>query len=143
VEHLDAPKDMSNWIMTEVLRVLSEENLSIAAFPVSPAMLAGLIALVRQGAISGTMAKEVFGMMVTTGRTADEIVSEQGMAQVSDEGRLREIAVSLVEAHPDEAKRYREGKTGLLGFFVGKLMAATNGQANPRLASRVMKETLG
>jgi aspartyl-tRNA(Asn)/glutamyl-tRNA(Gln) amidotransferase subunit B len=139
---LVAPKDIANWIMTEVLRVLNEEGIPIAAFTVTPEMLAGLIALIQKDVISGHMAKDVFARMVSTGKTADDIVAENGEAQVSDEGLLHELAASIVAAHPDQASKYRSGKTGLLGFFVGKLMADTGGKANPKLASKVVKEVL-
>ena len=138
----EAPKDIANWVMTGVLRVLNEGGGSIASFPVSPDMLAGLVSLVRGGKISGHMAKDVFTEMVSSGRTAGAIVEEKGMSQLSDEERLREIAAGVVRAHPGEAGRYRSGKEGLLGFFVGKLMEETGGKANPKLASRIMKELL-
>ena len=139
---LDAPKEISNWIMTEVLRVLSEQGISIADFGVSPAGLAELIGLVRQGLISGSMAKEVFSEMVSSGRSAAGIVKEKGISQLSDEQELRDIARGIIEGNPNEAEKYRAGRTGLLGFFVGKLMAETEGKANPRLASRILKELL-
>jgi aspartyl-tRNA(Asn)/glutamyl-tRNA(Gln) amidotransferase subunit B len=139
---LPAPKDIANWIMTEVLRVLNEGNIPITAFPVTPEMLTGLITLIQKGVISGHMAKDVFNGMVSTGRPAKAIVEENGLVQLSDEGRLRELAASIIAAHPDEAGKYRSGKTGLLAFFVGKLMAETGGNANPRLASGIMKELL-
>ncbi len=139
---LDEPKEISNWIMTEVMRVMNEKGISIGDFPVSVAMLAEMIDLVHRGTLSGTMAKDVFSEMVSTGRNACEIVKERGSVQISDEATIREIAVKIVEANPGEAEKYRSGKTGLLGFFVGRLMSATDGKANPKIASRVMKELL-
>jgi aspartyl-tRNA(Asn)/glutamyl-tRNA(Gln) amidotransferase subunit B len=139
---LDAPKDIANWIMTEVLRVLNEGSIPITAFPVSPRMLTGLVSLVRQGVLSGTMAKDVFNEMVSSGETAEVIVARKGTVQLSDEDVLRDLASSIIQAHPDEAGKYRAGKTGLLGFFVGKVMAGTQGKANPKLASSIVKELL-
>ena len=98
--------------------------------------------ILRGGRISGHMAKDVFTEMVSSGRTAGAIVEEKGMSQLSDEEKLKELAAGLVRAHPGEAGRYRSGKEGLLGFFVGKLMEETGGKANPKLASRIMKELL-
>ena len=104
--------------------------------------IAELIGLVRQGLISGSMAKEVFSEMVSSGRSAAGIVKEKGISQLSDEQELRDIARGIIEGNPNEAEKYRAGRTGLLGFFVGKLMAETEGKANPRLASRILKELL-
>lgn len=142
VQSLDAPKDISNWIMTEVLRVMNEQGITMSSFTVTPAMLSELISLVRQGSISGHMAKEVFAEMASSGRQAPEIVRERGMTQLSDEDELKGIATGIVECNASEAQKYRSGKAGLLGFFVGKLMAATEGKANPKLASKIMKEML-
>ncbi len=142
VRSLDAPKEISNWIMTEVLRVLSEQRIPITDFSVSPAGLAGLIGLIRQGLISGMKAKEVFSEMVSSGRSAAEIVKERGISQLSDVEELTGIARGIIERNPNEAEKYRAGKTGLLGFFVGQLMGATQGKANPKLASKILKELL-
>jgi aspartyl-tRNA(Asn)/glutamyl-tRNA(Gln) amidotransferase subunit B len=142
VRLLDAPKEISNWIMTEVMRVLNEKGVAVADLNVSPAMLAGLIALKGRGSISGSMAKDVFAEMVSTGSSAEQIVEQRGVGQISDEDRLEAMAREIIEAHPEEADRYRSGKAGLLGFFVGLLMKATQGEANPKLASRIVKELL-
>jgi aspartyl-tRNA(Asn)/glutamyl-tRNA(Gln) amidotransferase subunit B len=142
VRELDAPKEISNWVMTEVMRALNETGASIAGFTVRPEALAGLVGLVRKGSISGSMAKEVFSEMVSTGGAPDEIVSRRGLGQISDQGRLAALAREIIEKHPAEAEKYRAGKAGLLGFFVGQLMKATRGEANPKLANQVMKELL-
>ncbi len=139
---LDAPKEISNWIMTEVMRALNEQGISITDFRVSPEMLTGLIALIGRGRISGSMAKEVFAEMASTGHSAEEIVSSRGVGQISDEETLKTVASRIIDANPDEARKYRSGKTGLLGFFVGQVMKATQGEANPKLASRIVKELL-
>ncbi|MFY9399442.1 MAG: Asp-tRNA(Asn)/Glu-tRNA(Gln) amidotransferase subunit GatB [Desulfomonilia bacterium] len=142
VRELDAPKEISNWIMTEVMRALNETGDPITAFKVRPGALAGLVGLVRKGSISGSMAKEVFAEMVSTGGDPDEIVSRRGLGQISDRGRLAALAREIIEKHPAEAEKYRAGKAGLLGFFVGQLMKATRGEANPKLANQIMKELL-
>ena len=139
---LDAPKEISNWIMTEVMRALNEQGISITDFRVSPEMLTGLIALIGRGRISGSMAKEVFAEMASTGHSAEEIVSSRGVGQISDEETLKAVAGRIIDANPAEARKYRSGKTGLLGFFVGQVMKATQGEANPKLASRIVKELL-
>jgi len=142
VKLLDAPKEISNWIMTEVLHVINEQGIDISSFPISPERLTEMIGLVRQGVISVHIAKEVFSEMTSTGKSASEIVHEKNITQISDEEQIRGLAKTIVEANPDEAAKYRAGKTGLLGFFVGKLMSATEGKANPKLAGRIVKETL-
>lgn len=142
VKNLDAPKDISNWIMTEVLRALGEQGIPITDFIVRPPMLAELVGLVRQGVISGSMAKEVFSETASSGRSPARIVGERGISQLSDERELREIARRIIADNPKEAEKYRAGKTGLLGFFVGQLMSATEGKANPKLASTIIKELL-
>lgn len=142
VKMLDAPKEISNWIMTEVLRALNEKGIPITSLPVSPDMLAELIDLIRKGSISGHMAKEVFSEMASSGKRAGEIVQDKGLSQLSDEEELRRLGQGIIEANPEEAEKYREGKTGLLGFFVGRLMSETKGKANPKLASRIIKEML-
>ncbi len=142
VRLLDRPKEISNWIMTEVMRVLNEQGIAITGLNVSPEMLTGLIALIDRGSISGSMAKEVFAEMAATGDSAGSIVEKRGIGQISDEAELRSLAREIIDAYPDEAGRYRSGKAGLLGFFVGKLMKATRGEANPKLASRIIKELL-
>ncbi len=142
VRLLDRPKEISNWIMTEVMRILNEKGIPITGLNVSPAMLTGLIALIGGGSISGSMAKDVFAEMAATGDSAESIVERRGIGQISDETELLSLAREIIDAHPDEARRYRSGKAGLLGFFVGKLMKATRGEANPKLASKIMKELL-
>ncbi|MFY9166784.1 MAG: Asp-tRNA(Asn)/Glu-tRNA(Gln) amidotransferase subunit GatB [Desulfomonilia bacterium] len=142
VRLLDRPKEISNWIMTEVMRALNEQGIPITELNVSPEMLTGLIALIDKGSISGSMAKEVFAEMVATGESAGGIIEKRGIGQINDEEELRSLAREIIDAHPDEARKYRSGKTGLLGFFVGMLMKATRGEANPKLASRIMKELL-
>jgi len=142
VRLLDKPKEISNWIMTEVMRVLNEQGVPVTGLIVSPKMLTGLIALIDRGSISISMAKEVFAEMAATGASAESIVEKRGIGQISDEVKLQSLAREIIEAHPDEARKYRSGKAGLLGFFVGKLMKATRGEANPKLASRIVKELL-
>lgn len=142
VRLLDKPKELSNWIMTEVMRVLNEQGISITGLNVSPKMLTGLIVLIKKGSISGSMAKEVFAEMAATGESAESIVEKRGIGQISDEQELQSLAQEIINSHPDEARKYCSGKTGLLGFFVGMLMKATQGEANPKLASRIMKELL-
>ncbi len=140
---LRAPKDIANWIMTEVLRALGEKGCGIDGLNVSPVMLTDLISLERDGTVSHLAAKEVFSEMADTGRPAPDIIRERGMEQVSDEAELKGIIRSIVDAFPKQAAQYRAGKTQLLGFFMGEVMKATSGRANPKRAGDLIREELG
>ena len=136
------PKKTSNWVMGEVLRVLNEKQIDISDFMVKPEMLSSLLAMVGRGLISGSIGKTVFDEMAATGRNPDTIVEERGLTQISDKGKLEEIAREIIESHPDQAAKYKAGKTKLLGFFVGQVMKATKGKANPGEANTIIKELL-
>jgi aspartyl-tRNA(Asn)/glutamyl-tRNA(Gln) amidotransferase subunit B len=139
---LDSPKEISNWIMTEVLRVLNEKGIDIAALMVTPEMLTDMLSLIKKGTLSIGMAKDIFSEMALAGKTAAEIVKAKGLEQVSNEDDLKEMVQDIVKNNPAEVKKYREGKTQLLGFFVGQLMKATKGTANPKIANKIFKEML-
>jgi aspartyl-tRNA(Asn)/glutamyl-tRNA(Gln) amidotransferase subunit B len=136
------PKKASNWIMGDVLRILNETRIDPAEFKVRPAMLAALIKLVEDGSISGSVAKTVFDEMAETGKAPGNIVKEKGLSQISDRGELEKIAAEIVEAHPDEAAKYKSGKKQLLSFFVGQVMKITRGKANPQEVSAIFQELL-
>ncbi len=141
-ELLDSPKEISNWIMTEVLRVLNEQDIALPQLKVTPGMLTAMLTLISTGTISISMAKEVFAEMASSGRTAEDIVQSKGLRQISDEDELLGLVQGILENNPAEVKKYRQGKTQLLGFFVGQLMKATKGKANPNLANSIIKEML-
>lgn len=136
------PKAVANWMMTELMKHLNDENRPIEECPVQPARLAGLIALIEQGIISGKIAKTVFEEMYATGRDADSIVKEKGLVQISDSGAIEQAVDDILAKHPGEVARYREGDEKLLGFFVGQLMRAMKGKANPQLANELLKKKL-
>ncbi|GBD39111.1 Aspartyl/glutamyl-tRNA(Asn/Gln) amidotransferase subunit B [bacterium HR37] len=141
VKHYSKPKTISNWIMTEVLRELKGEE-NIKNFPVTPEKLAELLKLVDNGTISGKIAKEVFSEMVVTGKRATHIVEEKGIRQISDEAEIERIVSQVIENNPNEVARYRAGQEKLLGFFVGEVMKATKGKANPRLVNEILRKRL-
>jgi len=136
------PKQVSNWIMVEVMRELKKEEAGVASLKVSPRDLGRLLALVDQGVISGKIAKTVFEEMIATGREPEAIVQEKGLAQISDFSELEAQAREILAAHPKEVADYKAGKTKVLGFFVGQLMRKTQGQANPRLANEILQRLL-
>ncbi len=135
-------KAASNWIMGELARILKEHRVDIASSPVSPERLAGLIALVEQGTISGSMAKGVFEKMYATNRTADAIVAAEGLAQIDDEPQISGLIARVLAAHPDAVAQYRGGKTATFGFLVGKVMKAAAGKANPARVNELLKRAL-
>jgi aspartyl-tRNA(Asn)/glutamyl-tRNA(Gln) amidotransferase subunit B len=136
------PKQVSNWIMGELLRELKKEEAGIAACRVTPTALAHLLSLVEKGAISGKLAKTVFEEMVATGWDPEAIVKEKGLTQISDTGALETLAQEIIAAHPREVANYKAGKTKVMGFFVGQLMKKTKGQANPQMANEIFQRLL-
>ena len=142
VREFPHPKQVSNWIMSELLRELKKEEAGIAACLVTPTALAQLLALVEKGVISGKLAKTVFEEMVATGKAPEAIVKEKGLVQISDTSALEAVAREIIAANPKEAADYRAGKTKVLGFFVGQLMRQTKGQANPQLANEIFRKLL-
>ena len=144
--HFPDPKEVSNWVMGDVLKLAKARGEAIALEPeprpVSPERLAELLHLKAGGRISGSAAKDVLEIMAETGRPAADIVAERGLEQVSDETALAGEIDAIVAAHPDEVAAYRGGKEGLLGFFVGQVMRRTKGRANPRLLNDLLKSRL-
>ena len=136
------PKAASNWIMGELLRTLKERSQEISDVPIPPAALAALIALIDKGTISTAIAKGVFAKMYESGRSADDIVSEEGLAQNSDEGALSAIVTEVLKMNEETAAQYRAGKKQTFGFLVGQVMKKSGGKANPKLASDLVKRAL-
>jgi aspartyl-tRNA(Asn)/glutamyl-tRNA(Gln) amidotransferase subunit B len=141
LSYCNKPKLVSNWIMTEVLRELKSED-EIRSFKVSPKMLCGLLDLIEDGTISGKIAKEVFGEMVLNGKGANEIISEKGIKQISDLGEIEKLIKDVIEKNPDQVARYKAGEDKLIGFFVGQVMKATRGKANPKIVNETLKRIL-
>ncbi|MCC6712937.1 MAG: Asp-tRNA(Asn)/Glu-tRNA(Gln) amidotransferase subunit GatB [Candidatus Dadabacteria bacterium] len=141
LSHYKNPKTLGNWIMTEVLRELREED-DISGFPVTAERLAGLLNLIEDGTISGKIAKDVFAEMVSGGGDAKEIVEKKGIKQISDKGELESLISGILEKHPDEISRYKGGDQKLIGFFVGQVMKATQGKANPKLVNDILRTEL-
>ena len=133
-------RPIASWILTELLRELGGRPIS--ASPVTPAALAELIGLVAGDVISGKIAKDVFATMCRSGEGAAAIVERDGLRQISDDGVLRPLAEKIIADNPRQVGGYRGGNEKLLGYFVGALMKATDGKANPQLASDLMKELL-
>ena len=136
------PKLAANWVMVELFGALNKAGLELQDSPVSAAHLATLITLIKESTISGRQAKEVFEIMVDTGEAPDKIVEERGMKQVSDEGALAGIIDDLISSNPKQVEQARENPK-LVGWFVGQVMKATGGQANPGVVNKLLKQKLG
>jgi aspartyl-tRNA(Asn)/glutamyl-tRNA(Gln) amidotransferase subunit B len=136
------PKAVSNWVMGELMRILNEENKSIEDVPLKPAQLAGMLKLIDDGTISGKIAKSVFDEMYRTGRNAGDIVKEKGLVQISDTAEIEKVIDDLLAEHPGEVERFRAGDEKLIGFFVGQVMKATKGKANPKVLNDLLKDKL-
>ena len=135
-------KAASNWIMGELLRTTKERNVDIADVPLAPERLAGLIVLVEKGTISSSIGKDVFARMYDSGRSADEIVAAEGLAQIGDEDALLAIVRDVIAKNGDAAAQVRAGKAQTFGFLVGQVMKASKGKANPKLVNDLLKREL-
>jgi len=138
-----SPKAASNWVMGEVLRNMKERAIDIAGVPITPAALAGLIAIVEKGTISSTVAKDVFAKMYETGRSASDIVAADGLAQISDTSSLEPIVRRIVDANPDIIAEIRGGKDRKFQFLVGQVMKETKGKGDPKIVTDLMKAAIG
>jgi aspartyl-tRNA(Asn)/glutamyl-tRNA(Gln) amidotransferase subunit B len=136
-------KKVANWLINEVLRLTDARGLAASDVAVSPAALAELIVLIEKGTLSGKQAKEVFARMWQERRTAADIVAAEGMAQVSDTDAILAACRKVVDAHPDEVGRFKGGEAKLMGFFVGQVLKATGGKANPKTVNEWLRKLLG
>jgi len=132
----EGAKEVSNWILGEVSRIINANNSDINEFGarVSPEQLCQLLDLIQKGSISGTSAKLVFEEMFNTGRDAADIITQRGLSQISDTQVVREVVSQVIQANTQAVADYRAGKTQSLTFLVGQVMKATRGRANPRRA---------
>ena len=137
------PKLACNWVTGELFGVLNKSGLGIGDSPVSAAALGGLIDLIADGTLSGRLAKDVFEAMAETGKEASVVVEEKGLKQVSDSGAIEAEVDQVLQAYADKVAEYKGGKDKLFGFFVGQVMKATGGKANPGVVNEVLKKKLG
>lgn len=136
------PKATANWVMGELMKMLNEENSPIDNCLIKPKQLADMLALIEKGTISGKIAKTVFMEMYKTGKDAESIVKEKGLLQISDESAIEKAVDEIIAKHPAEVERFKAGEEKLLGFFVGQVMKATKGKANPQMLNDLMKKKL-
>ena len=136
------PRSTSNWIRSELLRELESAGMTAASSPVAPEDLGGLVRLIEEGKISGKQGKDVLVEMFSSGKSAATIIAEQGLVQVSDTGEIDQIVAEVIAANPQQLEQYRAGKETLFGFFVGQVMKASQGKANPKVVNERLKNKL-
>jgi len=140
------PKEMANWVTTEVLRLVREDKLDdalvIRDWPITPTQLAALARLVDQGVINRNTAKALLPRLVRTDTDPARLVEAEGLGQVSDRGALEQAVAEVLARHPDQVEQFRGGKDRVLGFLVGQVMKATGGKANPTLVQDVLRAAL-
>ncbi len=143
VKQFDQPKTVSNWVMGELMRELNSSGTDISASPVTPERLVSLLQMVDKGIISLKVAREIFPEFYNSGKTAELIVQERGLTQVSDEGALAKIIEEVLGKNPGQVAQFKEGKQQVLGFLVGQVMKASGGKANPGKVNELLKKKLG
>jgi aspartyl-tRNA(Asn)/glutamyl-tRNA(Gln) amidotransferase subunit B len=137
------PKLAANWVLSELLYLLKEANKEITESPILAKDLGELLRVISKGIISGKMGKDVLAEMFITGKTASQIISDRGLEQIQDADKVAVVAREIIAANPKQTEQYRKGKAATLGWFVGQVMKATRGQANPQLVQEVLKKELG
>jgi len=135
-------KAAANWMQTELLRGLKDSGKEISASPVSPAALAELVMLVESSKITATVGKKVFATMFESGRSAADIVAAEGLGAQVSESAIVEAARDVIAKNPDNVAKYKSGNEGVFQFFVGQVMRATHGQANPQAVNDILRKLL-
>src|SRR5829696_8372760 len=136
------PRATANWIRSELLRELEANSLSAADSPVAPQELGALVRLIDEGKISGKQGKDVLVEMFKTGKPAQTIIDEQGLVQLSDTAKIDALIETVIAANPDQLASYRSGKEALFGFFVGQVIKASKGKANPKVVNERLRAKL-
>lgn len=136
------PKSASNWILTELLRELNNSNCHVSNSPVNAENLAELIRLIDSGKISGKQGKEVLSEMYDSGKSASSIVKEKGLEQISNISEIEKLVDGIISSNTEQVEAYKDGNQKLFGFFVGQVMKASKGKANPKVVNEVLKDKL-
>jgi aspartyl-tRNA(Asn)/glutamyl-tRNA(Gln) amidotransferase subunit B len=136
------PKLAANWVMGELAAALNKENLDVTSGKLAAGRLAGLLARIADQTISGKLAKEVFESMWAEGATADAVIGAKGLRQITDSAAIEGVIDAVLEKNPGQLAEYRSGKDKLFGFFVGQVMKATGGKANPAQLNAPLKKKL-
>lgn len=137
------PKTVSNWILTEMLKLINNGEISVKDIKITSDNLVSLLAYMEEGKINRNTAKTVFAEMFETGKSAGDIIKEKGLEQVSDTSAIEETVEKILSANPKEVERYQGGEVKLMGFFTGQIMKEMKGKGNPAVVSQILKEKLG
>lgn len=140
--HGHEAKKVANWLMGDFFAMLNEKKLTLAESPVSAENLGNLVELVSTNVINGKTAKDVFALMVETGESPEKIVEEKGLRQVTDTSAIEKIVDDILAANPANVAAYKSGKVGLMGWFVGQVMKASQGKANPGVVNQLLSQKL-
>lgn len=135
-------KKVANWMMGDFFAMLNEKKITLAESPITPDNLGKLVELITSNVINGKTAKDVFALMAETGECPDKIVEEKGLKQVTDTGAIEKIIDEVIASNPDNVNAYKAGKVALMGWFVGQVMKASQGKANPGMVNSLLKQKL-
>jgi aspartyl-tRNA(Asn)/glutamyl-tRNA(Gln) amidotransferase subunit B len=135
-------KSTSNWVMTEVLRIINNEKIPIDQFPVEPVKLGKLIKMIEDNIISGKIAKDIFSDMVTTGKSPEEIVKDKNLVQISDTSEIEKAVEKIIDLNPKDVQDFLGGKEKVISFLVGQVMKETKGKANPQIVNEILLSKL-
>jgi aspartyl-tRNA(Asn)/glutamyl-tRNA(Gln) amidotransferase subunit B len=136
------PKRVSNWLMNDVLRMINESGIPAGNLQLTPDYLAKIIQLVDAGTVNTSTGKSLLEKVQESGFSPEKIVESEGLAQVSDQGAIRQVCIEVIEENPGQVDVYKKGKTGLIGWFVGQVMKKSRGKADPNLARQTLEELL-
>ena len=142
VRRFPEPKTVSNWMMGDLLRELKRDEKEINQSLLTPSHLAEMLSMIKEGMISGKIAKDVFEEMYRTGDRPGKIVEDKGWVQIMDEAEIAKAIERVMKAHPKQVEDYQQGKEKIFGFFVGEVMKQTKGKANPKLVNELLREKL-
>src|SRR6056297_2406908 len=142
VESFNDPKEVSNWIMGEFLRLINENEIEVSESKITGKELASMLNLMEEGTISNKIAKTVFEEMFETGKVPEKIVEEKGLKQISDEDKLEELVDKVIEENPEVVEDIKNGKDKAIGFMVGQIMKETKGKANPQMVNQMFRDKI-
>ena len=135
-------KAVSNWIISDISRILNEKEIEPNEIPFTATHLGNLVILIDKGTISSSIAKKVLGEMFENPREPEEIIKEKGWIQISDEGAIKEVVLNILKDNPQSVADYKAGKEKALGFLVGQAMKLTKGKANPQMLNKMFAEEI-
>ncbi len=136
------PKNVSNWILGDISRILNERNIALSDTKISAQKICDMVSLIEKGTISNTAGKTVIEIIMFEDKTADDVVKEKGLAQISDTSALKTLAQEIISANPKTVEDYKNGKTNVIGFLVGQCMRASKGQGNPKILQEIILDII-